>query len=237
MAYKFVRDVKDIRGLKSVLDIDFSPKKTCNYDCVTCVSGRTNFLTGERKEFHPAEDVFSEIKSYIETNGAPEHILLTGSGEPTLYAGFGKLAGMIKDEFPDLKVLVYSNFTLLHREEVRREVALCDLVWGHVNTVIEDQFSKMYRPHESVRLPEMIDGMKKFRVDYNGNFTIDTRFLAGMNDTEENINGLRELMVSLNPSTYHIIDAKYGGKPLNENFVGILKRKFDGLPFAVEYHL
>jgi wyosine [tRNA(Phe)-imidazoG37] synthetase (radical SAM superfamily) len=237
MAYKFVKDVKDIRGLRSVLNIDFSPKKTCNYDCVTCVSGRTNYLTGDRKEFYPAEDVFSEIKSYIEANGAPEHILLTGSGEPTLYAGFGKLARMIKDKFPDLKVLVYSNFTLLHREEVRREVALCDLVWGNFNTVIEDEFSKMYRPHESVKLPDVIDGMKKFRVDYNGNFTIDTRFLTGINDTDKNINGLRELMISLNPSKYHVIDAKYGGQTLREDFIGMLKKTFEGLPFTVEYHI
>jgi wyosine [tRNA(Phe)-imidazoG37] synthetase (radical SAM superfamily) len=237
MAYKFVRDVTDLRGLKDVLDIDFSPKKTCTYDCINCGLGRTNILTDKRDEFHPPNDVFNEIKSYINEKGAPQHIMLTGSGEPTLYAGFGKLVEMIKNEFPDLKSMVFSNFSLLHREEVRKEVALCDMVWGNFNTVIEDEFKKIYRPHESVRLQDVMDGLKKFKAEYSGIFEPETRFLTGINDNEKNVDGLREFMISVNPSKYHIFDAKYGGRPLSKDFVSMLKRKFENPPFKVEYHV
>jgi wyosine [tRNA(Phe)-imidazoG37] synthetase (radical SAM superfamily) len=237
MAYKFVGDVIDVRGLKEVLGIDFSPKKTCTYDCINCVSGRTNILTDERSEFHPPEDVFNEIESYIKAKGAPQHILLTGSGEPTLYAGFGKLAGMIKEGFPDIKVIVYSNFSLLDREEVRHEVGVCDIVIGNFNTVVDDEFKKIYRPIASIRLQNVMDGMKAFRNNYKGNFMTDTRFFAGINDNEKNASGLREFMKDINPHEYHIMDAKYGGKPLSPDFVSMVKEKFNDVPFNVKYNI
>ncbi|UCD18864.1 MAG: radical SAM protein [candidate division WOR-3 bacterium] len=237
MEYRFVKDMKDIRGFKNVLNIDFSPKKTCTYDCVNCVAGRTNFLIGERKEFHPAEDIFDEIKSYIDDKGAPDYIMLTGSGEPTLYAGFGRLVTSIKGEFKDVKAWVYTNFSLLHRDEVRKEAALCDMVWGNLNTVIEEEFMQMYRPHVSVTLKNVMEGIRKFKAEYKGNFAMDTRFLKGINDSEKNVSGLREFVTSVNPGKYDILDAKYGGQPLSEDFVRMVKEKFAGVSFTIEFHI
>ncbi|UCG91544.1 MAG: radical SAM protein [candidate division WOR-3 bacterium] len=237
MAYTFVRDAKDLRGLKNVMGVDFSPKKTCTYDCIDCGLGRTNTLTTERSEFYPAEEVFNEIRSYIREKGAPQHILLTGSGEPTLYAGFGKLATMIKNEFQDLKVMVYSNFSLLSREEVRQEVALCDIVWGSFNTVIDDQFKKVYRPHESIKLQDVREGLKKFRAEYHGILEPDTRFFKGINDSEKNVDGLKKFMKDVNPQKYYIFDPKHKGEPLAEDFIEMIKKKFIDLPFKIEYNV
>ncbi len=235
MQYRFVKDLTDLRGLKDVLGIDFSPKKTCTFDCVNCGLGRTNILTDERSEFHPTKDVFDEIMSYINEKGAPQHIMLTGSGEPTLYAGFGKLVAMIKGELPNIKTMVFSNFSLFHQEEVRKEVELCDIVWGNLNTVIDDEFMKMYRPHKSVVLRDVMDGLRHFRAEYNGIFEIDTRFLFGMNDNEKSVDGLREFMKDITPDRYHVFDAKYGNQPLSPKFVEITKKKFGDLPFPIEY--
>jgi wyosine [tRNA(Phe)-imidazoG37] synthetase (radical SAM superfamily) len=236
MPYKFVGNVTDMRGLKDVLSIDFSPPKTCNYDCVYCAAGRTNFLTNARNEFHPAEDIFNEIRTYINDNGAPQHILLTGSGEPTLYAQFGKLAGMIKDEFRNLKVIIYSNFSLLNREDIRNEVAVCDIVGGNFNTVFEDEFSKIYRPHESIKLHDVMDGLKKFRSEYDGIFEPDTRFLRGINDNERNVEGLKAFMKDISPSRYLVFATKFNTQPLANNFLEVVKKEFEDLPFAVEYN-
>jgi wyosine [tRNA(Phe)-imidazoG37] synthetase (radical SAM superfamily) len=237
MAYKFVRDVTDIRGFENVLGVDFSPKKACTYDCVTCPLGRTNPLTTERSEFYPVEEVFNEIRSYISDNDRPQHIMLTGSGEPTLYAGFGKLAAMIKAEFQDIKVGVYTNFSLLHLEHVRQEVAHCDLVFGNFNTVCDDEFKRFYRPHESVRLQDVMGGIKTFRAEYKGFLAPDTRFLNGMNDSEKNVDGLKEFMKDVMPDKYYIFDAKYKGQSLTKDFVDMLKKKFDDLPFDTEYNV
>lgn len=237
MPYRFVTGVNDLRSFKDVLGIDFSPKKTCTYDCVNCISGRTNILTDKRDEFHPPDDVFGEIETFINEDHMPEHVLLTGSGEPTLYAGFGTLARMIKERFPDVKVMVYSNFSLLDREEVRREVAACDIVAGNFYTVFDNEFKRIYRPIESIKLKNVMDGMKAFRTEYNGSFMTDTRFFAGINDNEKNVDGLREFMTEINPHKYYIMDAKYGGKPLSPDFVSMVKKEFSDVPFQVEYKL
>jgi len=237
MTYRFVTGVNDLRSFKDVLGIDFSPKKTCTYDCVNCISGRTNILTAERDEFHPPNDVFGEIETFVNEDHMPEHVLLTGSGEPTLYAGFGTLARMIKSRFPDIKVVVYSNFSLLDRDEVRCEVGACDIVIGNFNTVVDDEYKRIYRPIESIKLQNVMDGMKTFSNDYNGVFMIDTRFFAGINDNEKNVCGLREFMKEINPHKYYLIDAKYGDKPLSSDFVSMIKNKFTDVPFQVEYKI
>lgn len=237
MGYTFVREATDLRGLKNVLGVDFSPKKTCTYDCINCGLGRTNTLTAKRSEFHPAEEVFDEIRSYISEKDTPQHIMLTGSGEPTLYAGFGKLAAMIKNEFQDLKVMIYTNFSLLIRDEVRREVALCDIVWGNFNTVVDDEFKIVYRPHESIKLQDVMEGLKKFRAEYNGILGPDTRFFYGINDNEKNIDGLKNFMTDVNPDKYYIFDAKCNGQQLTEDFIEMLKKKFRDLPFKIEYNV
>lgn len=237
MTYRFVTGVNDIRGFKDVLGIDFSPKKTCTYDCVNCISGRTNILTDKRDEFYPPNDVFNEIETFVNEDHMPEHVLLTGSGEPTLYAGFGTLARMIKGRFPDIKVVVYSNFSLIDREEVRREVGACDIVIGNFNTVVDDEYRRIYRPIESVKLQNVMDGMMTFSNDYRGIFMTDTRFFTGINDNEKNVDGLREFMERINPHEYHIMDAKYGGKPLSPDFVSMVKEKFNDVPFQVESHI
>lgn len=237
MAHKFVTGVSELRGLKNVMSIDFSPKKTCTYDCVNCGLGRTNFLTDQRAEFHDPKDVFDEIKSYVNENPAPQYIMLTGSGEPSLYAGFGRLVKMIKNELPGIKTMVFSNFSLLRREDVRKEIALCDFVWGNFNTVIEDEFRKIYRPIKSMNVKGVMDGMMQFNADYSGVFETDTRLLKGINDNEKSVDGLVEFMKTIAPNKYHIFDAKYGGATLSPDFVDLAKRKFKDLPFAVEYNV
>ena len=234
MSYRFVTGVNDIRNFKDVLGIDFSPKKTCTYDCVNCVSGRTNILTDKRDEFHPPNAVFGEVETFVNEDHMPEHVLLTGSGEPTLYAGFGILARTIKSRFPDIKVVVYSNFSLLDRDEVRGEVGACDIVIGNFNTVVDDEYKRIYRPIESIKLQNVMDGMKTFSNEYNGVFMIDTRFFAGINDNEKNVRGLREFMEEINPHKYYLMDAKYGREPLSPDFVRMVKEEFTDVPFTVE---
>jgi wyosine [tRNA(Phe)-imidazoG37] synthetase (radical SAM superfamily) len=236
MPYKYVGNVADMHGLKDVLKIDFSPPKTCTYDCVFCDVGRTNFLTNARSKFHPAEDVFNEIRDHISDKGAPQHILLTGSGEPTLYARFGKLTRMIKDEFRNIKLVVYSNCSLLKREDVRNEVAVCDIVGGHFNTVSEDEFSKIHRPHRSIKLHDVMDGLKKFRNEHNGIFELDTLLLRGINDNERNVEGLSAFVKDIRPSRYRVFAIKYKGQALAKDFLELVKKRFEDFPFAVEYN-
>jgi len=114
MEYKFLKEITNALGCQNVLPVDFSPKKTCNHDCIYCGVGRTTKWTMERSEFYPIEDVFSEINKYIENNGIVEYILLTGSGEPALYSGFGELADKIREKFPSIGIIAYTNGSLLN---------------------------------------------------------------------------------------------------------------------------
>ena len=103
MEYRYIKGVMDGPSGKT-MRVDFNPFKTCSFNCVYCVLGLTTEMTTERREFYPVGEVFAEIRRHIEENGKPDAILLTGSGEPALYSGFGDLAMRIKEAYhkPDI---------------------------------------------------------------------------------------------------------------------------------------
>ncbi|MBN1328812.1 MAG: radical SAM protein [Candidatus Heimdallarchaeota archaeon] len=145
MDYKFVIGKTSVLGFENVLKVDFTPKKTCNFDCLYCVLGRTTFWLNERKEYSNVDEIFHEIKFYLENNKKIKYILLTGSGEPALFSGFGNLVDIIKNKYPEIKIMAYTNCSLLTRKDVTNEFLKCDIIGCNLNAVYEDEFRKVCR--------------------------------------------------------------------------------------------
>ncbi len=51
MNYRFVKGKVNAIRVKDVLKVGFNPTKTCNFDCVYCIVGRTNKWLNNRLEF------------------------------------------------------------------------------------------------------------------------------------------------------------------------------------------
>jgi wyosine [tRNA(Phe)-imidazoG37] synthetase (radical SAM superfamily) len=237
MEYKFVKEVINALGCQNVLKVDFSPKKTCNFDCVYCSVGRTTNWTMERTEFYPIEEVYSEINHYINHNGEVEYVILTGSGEPALYMGFGKLADMIKKNYPNVGIMAYTNGTLLNRKDVQNEFMKCDVLGCNLNSVYEKEFKKICRPLDEVRLQGTLNGLKEFSKHFKGVLLFDTKFVKGMNDTERNVLGLIDYLKEVQPNKYTVISKKHKRQELTEEFISFVKETMDDLPFPVDLYL
>ncbi|NHJ32083.1 MAG: radical SAM protein [Asgard group archaeon] len=237
MEYKFVKDVINALGCQNVLKVDFSPKKTCNFDCIYCIVGRTTKWTMERTEFYPIEEVYSEISHYIDNNGKVEYVILTGSGEPALYSGFGELSDKIKKNYPNVGIMAYTNGTLLNRKDVQAEFAKCDVLGCNLNSVYDEEFKKICRPLDDVRLQDTLNGLKEFSRHFKGVLLFDTKFVKGMNDTERNVQGLIEYLKEVQPNKYAVISRKHKGQELTDDFVSFVKETMKDLPFPVDLYL
>ena len=149
------------RRLGRSLGVDLVPLKTCTYDCVYCQLGRTTSKTVRRGRWVDPEAVGAQVRDKLSSK--PDVIALAGSGEPTLHAGIGAVIDGIK-AITDVPVAVITNGSLLGRPAVRRELAAADIVLPSLDAPSEELFRRVNRPHESLHLADLIDGLVSFRA-------------------------------------------------------------------------
>jgi wyosine [tRNA(Phe)-imidazoG37] synthetase (radical SAM superfamily) len=239
--YKYVKGVSKSGRLGDVLSVDFSPKKVCSFDCIYCGIGRTTDKTLQRRAFYPVEDVFGEIQDWINHNSSPDCVLLTGSGEPTLYNELGRLVRLVNSGIPGVKTVVYSNGSLLHSRDVREEISDFDLIIINLNSDDEGIFQRICRHHHDIELDSVIDGIKQLRKEYTGQLWMDVVLVKGVNTQEKALERLMDTIRDIAPEGCVIrLPRPAAGKESKQFRIEIpqrLKRKWRNLPFDVFYDI
>ena len=173
------------RRLGVSLGVNLMPAdgKVCTFDCIYCECG----LNAERRptQKRPTRE---EVKERLETvlsqrnrDGEPlDVITFAGNGEPTCHPNFpGIIADTIelRDRyFPQAKVSVLSNATMIGKEDVRAALMLVDNNIQKLDTVNNDYINKVDRPvSPSYDVKDIIDSLKLFR----GHVIIQTMFMTG----------------------------------------------------------
>ncbi|MFX0033864.1 MAG: radical SAM protein [Candidatus Hodarchaeota archaeon] len=238
LEYKYLKEIINNSTLGSLLPVNFNPFKVCSFNCVFCSLGPTTKLSMERELFYPPEEIFSEIEDFIKNNGEPNYIWLTGDGEPALYLGFKNLASRIMLEYPKIKIRASSNGSLLHREDVRDEFLLCDLITVNLNTLSPEECLRISRHHKDVKLDKVIQGIKLLRQEFNGKFWIATVFVKGINDHKLNVQNLKSLLLEINPDLYLVRGfSESKNNSLSEDFIKYVKEEFQDVNFQIEFSI
>jgi wyosine [tRNA(Phe)-imidazoG37] synthetase (radical SAM superfamily) len=199
MKYKYLFGPVNSRRLGVSLGVDLAPRKVCSLDCVYCEVGATTLLTMERKEYVSFEKITNELKAYMAENPEPDYITLTGSGEPTLNSRFGDVLNFVKSAYPNIKLAVLTNGTLMHLSEVRKELMPADLVMPSLDAVTEEGFKKIDKPESSIDMQQYIQGMVDFGKQYTGAYHLEVLFLKGYNDNDKEIEALKHAIQRINP--------------------------------------
>lgn len=186
------------RRLGFSLGVDFIPFKTCSLDCIYCQLGHGPKTTISRQAFIPAKDVLAEIKKKISTGVRIDFITFSGSGEPTLNTEIGLLIQELK-KITDIPVAVLTNSTLLQKDDVRQALLSGDLVVPSLDAVTQDVFEKTNRPHKSLKVKDIISGLKKFRSEFKGKIWIEILLVKGINDSVSHLQKLKEITSNLKP--------------------------------------
>ena len=187
------------RRLGVSLGIDLVPHKTCSYNCIYCECGKTTDLTTERTEYYPTDAIIREIDDYLSTHPHLDFITFSGSGEPTLHSGMGKIARHIRENFPEYRMALLTNGSLLTDPAVRAEAADVHVVVPSMDAVSETVFKKIDRPCKTITAQDVLSGLVTFRNEFKGEIWLEIFIVPGLNDTDEELSLLRDAIKEMRP--------------------------------------
>jgi len=187
------------RRLGRSLGVDLVPYKTCTFDCVYCDLGRTTHKTVSRQSYVPPEEIQGELELYLSVlDKKPDYITLSGSGEPTLNTDIGETIRRIK-EITSTPIAVLTNSSLLSLNEVRMDLSEADVVLPSLDAITPASFEYINRPHQSLKIEEIISGLIQFRKEYRGQIWLEVVFCRGINDDKEEIERLKGVIERIQP--------------------------------------
>ncbi|MGC8911901.1 MAG: radical SAM protein [Nitrososphaeria archaeon] len=170
------------RRLGRSLGINNITAKTCSYSCVYCQIGRTTDLTIDRKCFYRPEKVLEEVIRRIRTLSSRgekiDYITFVPDGEPTLDSNIGKEIVLVKRV--GVPVAVITNASLLWRKEVIEDLLDADYVSLKIDAVSEEVWKRVNRAHPSLKLDNILNGIREFSARFRGKIVTETMLINGV---------------------------------------------------------
>ncbi len=192
------------RRLGRSLGVDPIPFKTCSFDCIYCQLGPTTNKTIERRGYVSADVLVGELAKWREAGGDADFITLSGSGEPTLNSELGLIIDGARRVAPEIPIAVLTNGSLLWDEQVRAELAGCDVLLPSLDAADEETFQKVNRPAAGLELSSIIEGLAAARRELSAEMWLEVMLVRGVNDNEEHLRKLREAIEYIQPHRVQI---------------------------------
>jgi wyosine [tRNA(Phe)-imidazoG37] synthetase (radical SAM superfamily) len=200
MKYKHLFGPVASRRLGVSLGVDCVNAKTCNLNCVYCECGATTRLTNSRDEYVPASEILDELGDYLKSNPCLDYITFGGSGEPTLNSAIGGMVRALKKGFPGYKTALLTNGTLLYDPIVREAIMPFDCVLPSLDAVSENVFRSVNRPHYSLNLDQILEGLISFSRQYGGILLLEVFIVPSINDTAEELALFKKVLEQVRPT-------------------------------------
>ncbi|RLE86354.1 MAG: radical SAM protein [Thermoprotei archaeon] len=198
------------------------PPKRCSYSCIYCQLGRTKILTTERRRFYDTrvlKRALSERLTEINEDDI-DYITFVPDGEPTLDESLGEHVKVIRESL-DKPIAILTNSSLISIEGVRRDLMKFDLVSIKLDAVSEEVWRKINRPHPSLNLSDILDGMRIFRREFPGKLLSETMLIDGVNSERSEIKQIADELSKIDPDKAYLAiptrpPAENWVKPVNE---------------------
>ena len=182
-------------------------QKLCNFECIYCECG---WKGNGRKSFNPKEEVIELLSSKLQQmHSAGEHLdvmTFAGNGEPTTHPHFVEIIDATckaRDQyFPEAKIAVLSNATMIDREDIREALLKVDDNILKLDSAFEQTVQLINQPFKGYSVARTVEMMQKFE----GKMILQTMFLRGTyegvvvdNTTEEEVSAWLELVKKISP--------------------------------------
>ena len=194
------------RRLGRSLGINNIPPKSCSYSCLYCQVGATKGQKITPQAFYTPEEILQQVgeqlKKVDSTIEAVDYLTFVPDGEPTLDINLGKTIELLRPL--NIPIAVITNASLLWNEDVRAVISKADWVSLKVDSAIEPIWKRINRPHEGLRLNEVLNGIQLFAQEFQGKLVTETMLLHGVNDNDENISGISNFIHKIGVSRSYL---------------------------------
>jgi wyosine [tRNA(Phe)-imidazoG37] synthetase (radical SAM superfamily) len=190
---------------------------------------------------HIAEQAKTKLERARQIGESVDYVTFVPDGEPTLDAHLGEEIDILKGL--KVRVAVISNGSLLWREEVRQNVLKAHWVSLKVDAVSEETWRRIDRPHPSLKLEPILEGMLKFAEAFEGELTTETMLVRGVNDALGEIKEIAQFLGKLGPQKAYIgIPTRPPAEqiePASEQTINaayqVFAEKLDGVEYLIGY--
>jgi wyosine [tRNA(Phe)-imidazoG37] synthetase (radical SAM superfamily) len=194
------------RRLGQSLGVNNIPPKICTYACVYCQLGRTIKMRVERGTFYEPDDILNAVQDKVgkarEAGEPIDYLTFVPDGEPTLDINLGREIELLRPL--GIKIAVITNSSLVWREDVREDLMKADWVSLKVDSTREEVWHKIDRPHGTLQLASILDGMLDFAETYGGELVTETMLVGGINDGEDCIEDVADFLACLQPARAYL---------------------------------
>lgn len=200
------------RRLGVSLGVNLMPDdgKVCSFDCLYCEAGfnsQGKGSTGLPLREQTARQLEAKLKQMKDNGDALDVITFSGNGEPTLHPDFPHIIDdtlALRDRYyPDAKVSVLTNSTMIFRPEVAEALKKADNNILKLDSAVESTMRLIDRPNsKDFSVDRVVEALGQFE----GTGIIQTMILRGSHDgqtvdntTDEEIEALIEAYRKIRP--------------------------------------
>ena len=210
-------------------------EQRCPFSCIYCQYGETRRPTWRRRQFITAEQLRGELTTLRSSTVTFDCVTFAGLGEPTLAANLTELVTAIREQVTQ-PLVILTGGGLIFREDVRRDLALFDMVVIKLDAPDEGLFRQINRPGRGYpgSLTAIVEGIRQMRRTFSGRLALQMMFLkANLSAAKRMAELARELApdeVQLNTP----LEPALGG-PLSSAEMRAVEREFAGLTVRSVY--
>lgn len=194
------------RRLGRSLGINNIPPKNCSYSCVYCQVGVTRDLVRERKSFYDPKELFRHVKDRVDNAGRRnekiDYLSFVPDGEPCLDRRLGEEIELLRPL--GIPVAVITNASLIDRRDVQNDLLKADWVCCKVDAVTQGVWDTVNRPHPSIDLDVILQGIFQFSRIYRGRLATETMLVRGINDSPDELHGIAGFLAGIKPAHVYI---------------------------------
>ncbi len=194
------------RRLGHSMGINNIPPKICTYSCVYCQVGRTMNMQVKRRAFYKPEEIAQAVEEKLKEAKKREervdYLTFVPDGEPTLDANLGRAIELLKPL--GVKIAVITNASLIWLEDVRRDLLKANWVSLKVDSINEEVWRRINRPHRSLHLDSILEGMLEFAESFHGELVTETMLVKDVNDSNDTIKEIADFLPKLKPAIIYL---------------------------------
>jgi len=234
------------RRLGRSLGINNIPPKICTYSCIYCQLGRTIKMQVERRTFYEPEAILRDVQDKIEKarkmGETIDYLTFVPDGEPTLDINLKREIKLLKPL--GIKIAVITNSSLVWREDVRESLMEADWVSLKVDSTREEVWRRVNRPHRTLQLDLILEGMLDFAEAYEGELATETMLIEGVNDSDDHLREVADFLAHLRPAHAYLSIptrppaeewARAPSEPAINRAYQILSKRVDQVEYLIGY--